>query len=507
VRDVSNVVETASGRVEGFARNAHLVYRGIPFAKPPVGSLRFRAPEPAEAWTGVRAARAYGPSAPQGTEFVPGAAAEGPTSEDCLYLNVYTPAVDGRKRPVLFWIHCGAFIICSASSPIFDGGRLAEMGDVVVVTTNYRIGALGLLHLGEDGARWGASDNLALQDQVCALRWVQDNIEAFGGDPKRVTLFGESAGGTSVAYLTIAPAAAGLFSRAIVQSGALALTLRRPDAAAETTERLLAVLGVGSRETERLRALPLDQLMEAQRQVEQDARGWLGFFPIRDPVTLPVEPRDALRSARSPLLIGANRDEWNLFAVSELARWDAPMTDEEAVSKLARLGAFEPEPLRTLLEAYRASRRGHGLPSGNHALVRAIEGDHRFRMACTWWAEVHAGAEPRTFTYLFAHESPALRGALRACHALELPFVFGTLDAPMQERFAGTGPVVEALSRRMMSHWLAFATTGDPSLDDAPWPRFDVSTRETMVFDRDCRTERAPFDDERRAWRALLGGG
>ena len=283
LRGVSAVTEIASGALAGEIRQNHVVFRGIPFAAPPIGRLRFAPPEPPEPWTSLRDAREFGPSAMQAEAFAPGAGAEGPISEDCLYVNVYTPALDGRRRPVLVFIHGGAFIAGASRSPLYDGGRLAELGDQVVVTFNYRLGAFGYLCLGEEGARWGAAPNLGLEDQLFLLKWVQANIERFGGDPGNVTVFGESAGATSVLLLLALPAATGLFQRAIAQSAGTVLPIAEPAAAINVAAQLLDVLKLRFSESEKLRELPAEAILDAQTRVRGRPSDWFGFFPVLDP--------------------------------------------------------------------------------------------------------------------------------------------------------------------------------------------------------------------------------
>ena len=212
-------VTTTHGAVEGAVRDGHSVYLGIPFAAPPVGEGRFRAPLPLQAWDGVRPATEWGKAARQTSHPIPGFAASGPQDEDCLYLNVFTPAADGKRRPVLFWIHGGGFTHGSAAEPIYDGGPLAVRGDVVVVSTHYRLGALGFLHLDDHLPGRGLSANTGMLDLVSALEWTRDNVERFGGDPGNVTIFGESAGAAAVGTLLAMPAAKGLFHKAVLQSG------------------------------------------------------------------------------------------------------------------------------------------------------------------------------------------------------------------------------------------------------------------------------------------------
>jgi para-nitrobenzyl esterase len=497
------IASTAYGRVEGEQRSKHVAFRGLPYARPPVGALRFCAPEPPEPWTGVRAARDFAASAPQGRTAAPGMLADGPQSEDCLYLNVYTPALDHARRPVLFWIHGGAFTLGSGSQPIYDGGPLTERGDVVVVTINYRLGALGYAYFGEHGDI-GATANPGQLDQVAALRWVRDNIAAFGGDPGNVTIFGESAGSFAVCTLLAMPAASGLFHRAIAQSGA-SLNLVTPDEAAKITDALLADLGIPASECERLREVPVDRLLRAQEAAGRIALTMRGFSPVFDGVTVPQQPGDAFADGQGsdvPLVIGTNRDEMNLFAMDKLREFDKPMDDARAVDVLARALQRSAGPrVPNLLAAYRESRKGRGLPHSNRALLSAIQSDQRFRIPSVRYAEAYRARSPSTFMYLFTYESPAMRGALRSCHALEIPFVFGTLDKPFQDRFAGTGPAVQALSAQMMDAWLGFARNGQlghPRLGD--WVPYDKERRATMVFDKHSALEDAPYDEERAAW-------
>jgi len=496
---MSAIASTANGRVEGQPRGAHVAFRGIPYAKPPVGALRFRAPEPPEPWPGVRPARTFGKVALQGATSAPGMLAEGEQSEDCLYLNVYTPALDGARRPVMFWIHGGAFTLGSASQPMYDGGPLAERGDVVVVTINYRLGAHG---------DWGATANAGQLDQIAALRWVRENIEAFGGDPGNVTIFGESAGSMAVCCLLAMPVAQGLFHRAIAQSGA-SVTVMTQDAGAKVAEALLAELGIAETDSQRLQEVPVERLVLAQSAAARNAPAMRGYAPVLDATTLPKQPGALFAAgggANVPLVIGTNRDEMNLFNMQMLRELDKPMDDVRALDVIGRmLPASAADRAGAILEVYRKSRGSRSLPSTNRALIGAVQSDQRFRIPSVRFAEAYRSRNPNTFMYLFTYESPAMRGALRACHALEIPFVFGTLDAPFQDKFAGKGPAVQALSEQMMDAWLGFARRGQPGhprLGD--WIPYDSDRRATMMFDTKCGLEDAPYEEERACWDGVL---
>jgi para-nitrobenzyl esterase len=506
---MSTRAQTQYGQVEGETRGAHVVFRGIPFAKPPVGKLRFCAPEAPEPWSGVRAAREFAASAVQGEFGAPGVVAEGSQSEDCLYLNVYTKAVGERRRPVLFWIHGGGFTSGGSSMPIYDGGALCERGDVVVVTINYRLGALGYADLRAlGGDRLGAAANLGQLDQLAALRWVQANIERFGGDPNNVTIFGESAGSYAVCSLLVTPAAIGSFHRAIAQSGA-ALTLATREAAAKAAEGLLKNLGLGTHEVERLWDLPAETIVKAQGTVTLEGGLGRGFAPIVDGDSMPLPAREAIarkQCSNVPFVIGTNRDEMNLFTMPLLRELDKPLDDARAIGRLARdLPEHASHRIPGLLEVYRASRARRKLPHGNRALLGAIQTDARFRMPSILFAEAYRALQPSTFMYLFTYESPAMRGALRSCHALEIPFVFGTLDAPYQDKFAGKGEAVDRLSHAMMDAWLAHSLRGNPTHPSVgDWVPYDGTRRATMVFDTRTALEDAPYEDERAAWNGIF---
>ncbi|MDD9943100.1 MAG: carboxylesterase/lipase family protein [Myxococcales bacterium] len=484
----------AGDELEGLHR-----FRGIPYAAPPTGERRFAAPVAPESWSGVREALAFGGSAPQ--PISTGVLPVGRQDEDCLYLNVYTPAADDNKRPVMCFIHGGAFFLGSSSEDTYDGAPLVRRGDVVVVTLNYRLGALGFLDLGSHGGDgWGAQPNAGLLDQVAALRWVRDNIAAFGGDPDNVTIFGESAGAASVCALLAMPSAKGLYKRAIAQSGH-ANRAHSPESAAQRAEMFLQALGLTRADAAQLRALPVDAILTAQATAQ--AGDLRAFGPVVDGEVIPELPLTHVLAggARSiPLLIGTNRDESKLFVDPRRPEID----DATLLRRAARLLPRVPESqVGELVETFRDSRRSHGLPHGNNDMLDALTTASTFRIPAIRLAEVQVAHQPQTFVYEFDWRSPAWRGTLGAAHAIELPFVFGTLGSAMV-RLTGTGPEAEALSERMMDAWLAFARTGDPSCGSVgDWPPYEAATRPTMIFDARTRLERAPFEAERARYTSL----
>ena len=501
--EMTVIVETRLGKVSGENLATHERFRGIPYAAPPVGALRFRAPRPATPWSGVREAVEFGRSAPQNPSFLPGMES-GAQSEDCLYLNVYTPRADGARRPVLFWIHGGGFTGGSGSQALYDGGPLAARGDVVVVTINYRLGALGYTQLP------GLDANLGQQDQIAALQFVRENIVAFGGDPSQITIFGESAGGMAVSTLLGMPAARGLFRGAIAQSGAAHHT-HSPESGERVGNALLAELGLSAGETAKLRDVPIPALLEAQARVlAENARAGslLAFAPAIDADTLPRHPLEAVRDGDArdvALLIGANRDEVKLFRMGMAASSELDLAglEKRVRTGLRALGADESHAER-LIESYRAARKGRASIEP-FELLDALDSDRTFRIPSIRLAEAQASHQPRTYQYLFNWSSPARRGTLGACHALELPFVFGTLVAPTMDRFAGKGPDAETLSGLMMDAWIAFARSGEPGHASLPgWGGYDAANRATLIFDRACELAHAPLEAERAAWDGLI---
>lgn len=492
-------IETAAGRIEGLENGSSKAFRAIPYAAPPTGALRFAPPAPVAPWSGTRSCTEAGAACPQPPSPLPGMAT-GPQDEDCLSLNVFTPACDDGARPVLFWIHGGAFRTGSNGQAMYEGRALAERGDVVVVTINYRLGALGYLHLE------GAAQNLGQRDQIQALEWVRDNIAAFGGNPGNVTVFGESAGGMATTTLLAMPAARGLFHRAIAQSGASQSTLT-PEEAERVGFEMGRALGLDPVDVESLRTIPVDQIIAASVKAHEKLAGeiFLPFAPMVDGVSLPAAPLAAVRDGAAreiQLMVGTTRDEWRLFTFA--MRSHRSLTEDALLgrlgSRLRRAGAKDPEAAtKRLLEVYAPPGRAPW------ETFDAVETDRLFRRPAVELLEAQAAHQPATYAYLFSWPSPAGRGALGACHAIEIPFVFGTLDAPTMDRFAGRGPEADALSHRVMDAWLSFARTGNPShpaLGD--WGAFEHTRRQTLVFDRESRLEADPLSAERRVWNEIF---
>jgi para-nitrobenzyl esterase len=500
------VVETSAGKVEGRYSEGLFVFKGVPYAAPPIGQLRWMPPEEVKPWRGVRPAFEFSKVAPQ-IPPPPGVLdalnVVEPQGEDCLYLNVWTPGLDAARRPVLVWIHGGAFNMGSGSQPFYDGRILAARGNMVVVTINYRLGMLGFLNLDAvTGGRIPSTGNEGLLDQIAALRWVRDNIAAFGGDPQNVTAFGESAGGMSIGCLLAMPAARGLFQKAILESG---VTVPANDADLTTGKRLLDILGLGASDVDALRAIPVDRLLAADLDLRVKMAG--PGEPLRVTVTapgvdgktlplLPVKAAQIGSVAPIPLLIGTNLDEWKLFGMMDP---NALKMDESMMAD--RLKFFlPPQHVEEITMVYRKARGSRGDSTNPFELTSAVLSDFMFRTPALQMTEGYQRRSIPVYSYLFTWKSPALDGLLGACHALELGFVFGTYDA----QFCGKGPDAERLSQRMQDAWLAFARTGKPTCPSlGEWPEYGEGRR-TMLLGSDCRLEEAPYEEERRAWEVVF---
>jgi para-nitrobenzyl esterase len=488
-----SIVDTASGKVRGRIHDGVHVFRGIPYAASPTGERRFTAPRPPEPWADVRDALHAGPVAPQPPSPLETMFGAGPPrwSEDCLSLNVWTPAPDDARRPVMVWIHGGAFVNGSGATPWYDGTRFATNGDVVVVTINYRLGALGFLHLAPfGGERFADAGNAGILDQIAALRWVHDNIESFGGDPGQVTVFGESAGAMSVGTLLGTPAATGSFQRAIVQSGS-ATVIADAEEGARIAERVLTKLGLSPARVDDIVDVPTERILEAQTEVyDEESRTQLPFRPVVDGLHLPEPPIAAIARGADPpvpVLVGTTAHEMTLFLAFERS---SGARDVGLLTKRAR--SVFGERADAVARSYLDNR---SQASVDDALI-AFETDRVFRIPAIRLAEAVVASATPAYMYLFAWETPAFGGVLRSCHALELPFVWDALDQGGVDVFTGTGPERQALARDMHRRWIAFARTGDPG-----WPAYDTERRSVMVFDgNDDRVVDDPAGDERRLW-------
>ncbi|MEP7309786.1 MAG: carboxylesterase/lipase family protein [Acidobacteriota bacterium] len=494
--------DTSFGRVRGVDLQGIKTFKGIPYGASTGGKNRFMPPAAPAKWAGVRDALAYGPSAPQRNPDAPAPAArlavatDGlPTEgEDCLVLNVWTPAVnDGRKRPVMFWCHGGGFATGSGSSPGTDGTNLARRGDVVVVSINHRLNVLGFTNLVEAfGRDYAQSGDVGMLDIVQALQWVRTNIERFGGDPNTVMIFGQSGGGRKVSTLLTMPSAKGLFHRAVIESGATIRLVER-DAAAKVADRLLARLSLNNTQLRELQNLPVQKIMSAYFAVVKDMAGadqmTAGFSPTMDGKAVsqhPYFPTASAVSANVPVMIGTTRTEMTLS--SDEAAFSL---DENGMRK--RVTDLLGEHTGRAIDVYRKANPG-ATPSDIYFLIAS---DYRYGAPTMKIAERRAalGKGP-VYLYYFRWETPVDGGRLKSPHTMEIPFAFDNVK--ISTRFTGGGPEAMALADKISDAWIAFARTGDPNTKKLPhWPAFNPTDRPTMVFNNVSQVVNDPIKEQR----------
>jgi len=510
-----SVVETTAGKVRGYASGGIHTFKGIPYGASTAGANRFMAPAPPESWAGVRDATSFGQSCAQPNiqaddgpprelqhevfDVYGMPLAEDPQGEDCLVLNVWTPGLgDGARRPVMVRIHGGGYVMGSGSWAWHDGTNLVRRGDVVVVTVNHRLGSLGYLHLAQlGGDAYRYSGNAGMLDLVAALEWVRDNIEAFGGDPGKVTIFGESGGGMKVSALMAMPGARALFHRAIVQSGP-GMQVMAPADATRAAEGMLTELGLDVTRLDELHTMPVDRILAAQQAIARrlGIASVMTYSPVLDDV-LPKHPADAIAagaSAAVPLLIGSARQEATQFLLMEgMATGSIPVIDDNSLE--ARIGMLAGERSQDVIATYRRTMP-HASPLALYILMFS---DMIMRLGSIKLAECKlAGATAPVFMYLLAWESPAMDGFVGASHGLCVPLSMDNCDsAPMTRDYPGS----RAVSARMSDAWIAFARDGDPCHRDLPkWSPYSLDERATMIFDDQCTLIADPFRDQRLAW-------
>jgi para-nitrobenzyl esterase len=427
-----------------------------------------------------------------------------PQSEDCLYLNVWSPGLDDARRPVLIWIHGGAFNVGSGSQPPYDCRKLAKRGNAVVVTLNYRLGALGFLNLNEvTKGRIPAMGNEGLLDQIAALKWVRDNIAAFGGDPGNVTVFGESAGGMSIGCLLTMPQAGGLFHKAILQSCVGGIPATPLGMAVKVTEQLLGILGLNPYDMDAIRALTVERLLSAELELRAkmaspgEGPAITITTPVLDGRSISEIPLEAIKrgcAVNIPVMVGSTLEEFRLFGM--LSPDFPKMSEAEMVKRCQMIMPAEHVP--RLVEVYRKARAVRGDDISPTGVFSAIQTDFMVRKPAIHFIEAQQCNAP-IYNYLFTWKSPARGGLFGACHALDIGFVFGTHN----NSFWGSGPVADRLSENMQDAWLAFARTGSPSCESlGKWPGYG-DRRVTMLLGKDRHLEEAPYEEERLAWESV----
>ncbi|OAK53714.1 carboxylesterase/lipase family protein [Rhodococcoides kyotonense] len=503
--EATRSVDTAYGEAIGYRDGDVFAWKGIPYAAAPEGHLRFRAPRPPQPWTEPRECRSFGAIAPQSRNGPVPIDQAIPMSEDCLSLNIWAPEPDGAPRPVMVWIHGGAYSIGSSAQSVYDGRNLAELGDLVVVTINYRLGAFGFLDLSSFTTRDAVFEtNLGLRDQIAALEWVQQCIAAFGGDPERVTVFGESSGGASITTLMTSPKADGLFSQAIVQS-APSTSVYGPERAAVVASRFLELIDVTPDRIDELLSMDFRKLVAAGDtlcyEIPTRSPGTLGLAPVVDGDVVPRYPVAAFQKGhahRIPLIIGTNHDEASIFRLMKSPLM--PVTSD-TVSEMFRAIAND----HADLPAFRVAEIMSAYPDRSKpAGALAMSRDAGFRMPSLWIADAHSRHAP-VWMYRFDHATPMLRAArIGAGHATELPYVFGNFGTLNRDPtfWLGGRKSATAVSARIMKRWVAFARHGVPAtLDGAKhWAPYTEPTWSTLVIDSQDQLVDDPDSAMRAAW-------
>ncbi|MGW0041644.1 carboxylesterase/lipase family protein [Rhodococcus sp. NPDC003348] len=483
------VIATADGPVQGREHHGLRSWRGIPYAAPPVGEFRLRAPQPVTPWTAVRDTLEFGSAPPQSGRV----GRSGRMGEDCLTLNVLAPASRSMQpRPVMVFIHGGAYSGGATSTPLYRGDALVRRGDVVYVSIGYRLGALGYLDFTEYSTAERTFDsNLGLRDQVAALQWVRRNIAAFGGDPDNVTVFGESSGANAVTTLMCTPSAAGLFQRAIAESPPAA-SAYGPDRARVWAAEFLGLLGGTDDPVRALTEATPDALVRAGDSLAargaDEAPGTRAFAPVVDGELLPRHPLDAFAAGLAhpvPLIVGTNAREGTMFP----RFLDIIPTDPVRIEKM--FAETEPRVKARILAAYPRY-------PDRHAAVQ-LGGDVTFWEPAILVAQAHTTTAP-TYAYRYDYAPNLLNWTgFGATHATELLAVFGAVDHPLGKAATAVGgrDGLRAVTNVLQSHWLHFARHGHPR---ETWPRYSIERRETLIVDADTHVENDPDGDKRRAW-------
>ncbi|MHA1507227.1 MAG: carboxylesterase/lipase family protein [Promethearchaeota archaeon] len=492
-------IETENGRIQGYIDKDIKIFKGIPYAEPPINQLRFDPPREREPWNNVCVANQFGVSSFQGPDA--GGCIFGQLTEqqedNCLTLNIWTPETDDKKRPVMLWIHGGGFIYSGSSKAIYDGTLLASKGNTVVVTINYRLGIFGFLYIPD------ITSNVGMLDQVAAIKWVKNNIANFGGDPDNITIFGESAGANSVITLMIMPSAKGLFHHAIAQSP----YIFEPEPTLKTTKNVMKRLNIEFDDIDALKKLPAQKLNRVQNEYINDVSGtpesfYSNFRPSIDNDYIPLHPFKALKEGKAKdidLLIGTNQDEATFFSSFNpvYEKLNKEGLKAQIRMELDRLSFGSKTDF--FIEQYKTIRKGK-MATDSIDIYNAIYTDLYYRIPAIKTAESHLVHNSNTSFYLLNWCSPTFKSA---CHSIDLPLTFGYIN-PIVKDFVGDLQAAKIVSNKMMDAWINFANLGDVNSNSIPeWPRYELKNRATMTIGPEFKVVEDPFGKERELWEDL----
>ena len=496
----TEVIELKFGKLQGYINEEISIFKGIPYAEPPVDELRLRAPIIKNSWDGILESIKYRPVAPQPPPYRRDFPPPPQSEADCLNLNIWTPGCDEETRPVMFWIHGGAHR--AGSGRLMDGKVLSRRGDIVLVSINYRLSMLGYPYLP------GVPANIGQLDQIAALTWVRDNITSFGGDPNNVTIFGESAGGTSVCALMAMPKAKGLFHKAICQSGGVTPIGLKLSERKKTTLLVLDELNLTLDDADKLRNLPVEKIIEAMTKASIKAKIALGFKPYIDGENLPKHPIKAIQEGYAKdieLIIGTNLEEWRFWRAFEpkFEEYD-PSVFKSRIEDMLKSHGINENLTDELTNVYKKSRKENNLSTNLAEIYEACKTDLAFRFPSITFAEAQSSYQEKTYMYLFQWKTPYQNGRFGAMHALDVPFVFGSFLEDYLFIFPKRTPETEDLSNKMSAYWASFAKNGNPNYNDClEWPSYNKKDRKTMIFDKNIEISEDPLSLERKMWNKI----
>ncbi|MHA1729730.1 MAG: carboxylesterase/lipase family protein [Promethearchaeota archaeon] len=509
--EYTKIIETTTGKLRGYKDSNIELYKGIPYCERMIGELRFKPPVSKKPWPGVLEATEFGPICPQ---VIPPMLLLPPSPQsepDCLTLNIWTPSTDDQKRPVMVWIHGGGF--SSGSGRAYNGEYLVKRGNVVVVTINYRLNFLGFTYI-ED-----KTTNVGILDQIAALKWIQDNINLFGGDPKNVTIFGESAGAMAVSTLLAIPRAKGLFKRVIAQSGACNPLSYSSAEGKKATDKLMEEFRFKNGDLQSLSRISAYEFLKLLMVLPgPNPVPWpITIPPFIDKDIIPKHPLDFIKNGEArnvDLLIGTNLNEaklWKSFMPGFIeANQETLVTRIKEILKHLE----KPEEMaEKIIETYKKNKDLEKIKLSDEKLTSktpqdildAFSTDLQFRIAAIRTAEAQAEYNSNTYMYLFTFPSPFFNGTLGSCHITEIPFVFGMLDDPRWTIWSGSSKEGKMLSEKVMDAWIAFAHTGNPNHKGIPeWPKYNKEKRVTMVLNKEIKAVEKPLEARRIIWKDII---